>query len=71
MYDNILGLTKKKIESQPESIILFLPYYDTTDKVKEILESKNIKARALEREGSLIIIDIMKVISNQSFASTI
>ena len=58
---------KGQIESQPESIILFLPYYDTTDKVREILESKNIKARALERQGSLIIIDIMKVISNQSF----
>ena len=55
------------MESQPESIILLLPYYDTTDKVREILESKNIKARALERQGSLIIIDIMKVISNQSF----
>ena len=55
------------MESQPESIILLLPYYDTTDKVREILESKNIKARALERQGSLVIVDIMKIISNQSF----
>ena len=29
---------KGQMESQPESIILFLPYYDTTDKVREILE---------------------------------
>ena len=58
---------KGQIEGQPESIIVLLPYYDTTDKAREILESKNIKARALERQGSLIIIDIMKVISNQSF----
>ena len=58
---------KGQMENQPESIILLLPYYDTTDKVREILESKNIKARALERQGSLVIIDIMKVISNQSF----
>ena len=58
---------KGQRESQPESIILLLPYYDTTDKVREILESKNIKARKLERQSSLVIIDIMKVISNQSF----
>jgi hypothetical protein len=58
---------KGQMESQPESIILLLPYYDTTDKVREILESKNIKARELERQGSLVIIDIMKVISSQSF----
>jgi len=58
---------KGQMESQPESIILLLPYYDTTDKVREILESKNIKARALERQGSLVIVDIMKIISNQSF----
>ena len=58
---------KEQIESQPESIILLFPYYDTTDKAREILESKNIKARELERQGSLVIIDIMKVISNPSF----
>lgn len=58
---------KGQIESQPESIILLLPYYDTTVKVREILESKNIKARELERQGSLVIIDIMKVIHSQSF----
>jgi hypothetical protein len=58
---------KGQIESQPESIIVLLPYYDTTDKVREILESKDIKVRELERQGSLVIIDIMKVVSSQSF----
>ena len=58
---------KGQIESQPESIIVLLPYYDTTDKAREILESKNIKARELERQGSLVIIDIEKVIRTQSF----
>ena len=58
---------KGQIESQPESIIVLLPYYDTTDKAREILESKNIKVRELEKQGSLVIIDIMKVIRSLSF----
>ena len=37
------------------------------DKAREILKSKNIKARELERQGSLVIIDIEKVIRTQSF----
>ena len=58
---------KGQIESQPKSIIVLLPYYDTTDKAREILESKNIKVRDLEKQGSLVIIDIMKVIRSLSF----
>ena len=58
---------KGQRESQPESIIVLLPYYDTTDKAREILESKNIQVRDLEKQGSLVIIDIMKVIRNLSF----
>ena len=58
---------KGQIESQPESIIVLLPYYDTTDKAREILESKNIKVRELEKQGSLVIIDIMKVIRSLYF----
>src|SRR6476659_9757180 len=64
VYSNYV---KTQIENQAESIIAILPYYDTTDKVREILESKDIKVRDLERQGSLIIIDIMKVIRSQSF----
>jgi KaiC/GvpD/RAD55 family RecA-like ATPase len=64
VYSNYV---KTQIENQPESIIAILPYYDTTDKVREVLESKDIKVRDLERQGSLIILDIVKVIRSQSF----
>ena len=57
---------KGQIESQPASIILFLPYYDTTDSVRQVLESKGIKVRELEKQGSIVIIDIMTVLRNQS-----
>lgn len=57
---------KSQLESQPESIILFLPYYDTTEKVREILESENLNVRELEKQGSIILIDIMTVLRNQS-----
>jgi len=57
---------KSRIESQPESIILFLPYYDTTDMVREVLESKDIRVRELEKKGSIVLIDIMTVLRNQS-----
>jgi hypothetical protein len=63
VYSNYI---KDQIESQPKSIILFLPYYDTTDKVRDILESKNIKVRELERQGSIVLIDIMTVLRDQS-----
>ena len=57
---------KGQIESQPESIILFLPYYDTTDKVREVLESKGIRVRELEKQGSIVLIDIITLLRNQS-----
>ena len=57
---------KGQIESQPESIILFLPYDDTTDKVREVLESKGIRVRELEKQGSIVLIDIITLLRNQS-----
>lgn len=58
---------KGQIEGEPESIILLLPYYDTTAKVREILVTKNVNVGELEKKGSLVIIDIEKVIRNQDF----
>jgi KaiC/GvpD/RAD55 family RecA-like ATPase len=58
---------KGQIESQPESIIVLLPYYDTTDKVREVLESKDINVKELEIQGYLVIIDIVNVVRSQSF----
>ena len=34
---------KKQLEEQPESVVLFLSYYDTTDSVRSVLSSKGIQ----------------------------
>ena len=31
---------KKQLEEQPDSVVLFLSYYDTTDSVRSVLNSK-------------------------------
>ncbi len=64
VYSNYV---KGQIEAQPESVTILLLYYDTTEKAREILESKSIPVRELERQGSIVLVDIMKVIRNQSF----
>ena len=53
---------KRQLEVQPNSVFLFLPYYDTTDNVRGVLSSKGIHVKEREKEGSMIILDIMKVI---------
>ena len=58
---------KGQIEANRNSVIVLLPYYDTTGKVREILESKGIDARENERQGSFIIVDIEDVITNPYF----
>lgn len=44
--------------------ILFLPYYDTTDRVRQELAIKNIDVRKHEQNNSLTLIDFAKVIDN-------
>jgi len=44
--------------------ILFLPYYDTTDKVRQELMTKGLDVRKYERNNSLILIDFAKVVDN-------
>ena len=58
---------KRQLELQPNSVIIFLPYYDTTDIVRSILNSKGIHVKEREKEGSMIILDIMKVIQRLAF----
>lgn len=58
---------KRQLEEQPESVILFLSYYDTTDSVRHVLRSKGIKVKEREKDGSMIILDIMKVLHNPYF----
>jgi Mg2+/Co2+ transporter CorB len=58
---------KKQLEEQPDSVVLFLSYYDTTDNVRGVLSSKDINVKEREKEGSIIILDIMKVLQNPYF----
>jgi hypothetical protein len=58
---------KGQMEANPNSVIILLPYYDSTDKAREVLESKGINVRENERRGSLIIVDIEDVIINPYF----
>ena len=58
---------KSQLEEQPNSVVLFLPYYDTTDSVRSVLNSKGIHVKEREKEGSMIILDIMKVIQSSLF----
>jgi hypothetical protein len=65
-YQYIMG----QIEEQPDSVILVLPYYLTSQKVREILNSDGIQVSELERKGSLVIVDIEKVINSSYFELT-
>ena len=74
LYPNIVTMRKvyasyikSQLEEQPNSVILFLSYYDTTDKIRSVLSSKGIHVKEREQEGSMIILDIMKVIHSTLF----
>ena len=74
MYENIetiwkvySGYVKSQIQDCPNSIMLILPYYDTTDKVREVLESNGINTKENEQQGKLVIIDVQTVIKNQYY----
>jgi hypothetical protein len=58
---------KRQLEEQPESVVLFLSYYDTTDSVRRVLNSTGIRVKEREQTGSMIILDIMKVLHNLYF----
>ena len=61
---------KGQIQEDPDSVILFLPYFETTDRVREILESSGVDIKNRERTGLLIIVDIEKVIHSSYFELT-
>jgi DcmR-like sensory protein len=58
---------KKELEQQPNSVVLFLSYYDTTDHVRSVLNSKGVPVKEYEKNGTMIILDIMKVLHNPFF----
>lgn len=74
LYSNIdmlrklyANYAKRQMEELPNSILLFLSYYDTTDNVRYFLSQKGIQVKELERNGSIIILDIAKTIDNPYF----
>ena len=58
---------KKQLEEQPDSIVLFLSYYDTTDNVRHVLSSHGVPVKEHEKNGTMIILDIGKVLHNPFF----
>jgi hypothetical protein len=57
---------KGQIEYHPNSVIVILPYFDTTEKLREILESQGIDVKENQKSGTLFIVDIETVIRNAS-----
>ena len=43
---------KKQLEEQPDSVVLFLSYYDTTDSVRSVLSSKGVPVKEHEKNGT-------------------
>ncbi len=58
---------ERQLEEQPDSVVLILSSYDTTDTVRSILSSKGVRVKDHEKNGSMIILDIMKVLHNPYF----
>ena len=74
LYSNIESMReayssyiKRQMEEEPDSVILFLSYYDTTENIRTTLQSKGIQVKELEKTGSIIILDIVKVLDNPFF----
>lgn len=70
LYPNIETMRKLYTEYIPSLIeennvaILFLPYYDTTNKVRQELTTKGLDVRKYEQNNSLILLDFTKVVDN-------
>ena len=70
LYPNIETMRKLYAEYIPSLIeennvaILFLPYYDTTNKVRQELTTKGLDVRKYEQNNSLILLDFTKVVDN-------
>ena len=58
---------KKQLKEQPDPVVLFLSYYDTTDNVRHVLSSNGVPVKEHEKNGTMIILDIMKVLHNPFF----
>jgi hypothetical protein len=64
VYSNYV---KAQLQSEdPTVIILFLPYYETSDSVREVLIQTGIDVKSFEKRGSLVIVDVMKALASQN-----
>ena len=43
---------KKQLKEQPDSVVLFLSYYDTTDNVRHVLSSNGVPVKEHEKNGT-------------------
>lgn len=70
LYPNIEKIRKiygqylRAMIERSNAAILFLPYYDTTDKVRQQLLRKGLDVRKYEQDNSLALIDFGKIIDN-------
>jgi len=54
-----------KVQIEQRNIaILFLPFFDTTDKVRELLITEGVDVFSHERNGTLTLLDFGKIIDN-------
>ncbi len=74
LYSNIetmrkvyANYVKRQMEEQPNSVVLFLSYYDTTENVRYFLSQKGVPVKEHERNGLIVILDIVKTIDNPFF----
>ncbi len=74
LYSNIetmrkvyANYVKRQMEEQPNSVVLFLSYYDTTENVRYFLSQKGVPVKEHERNGMIVILDIVKTIDNPFF----
>ena len=58
---------KMQLETQSDSIIVMLPFYEDTKKVREVLESTNLDVKKLLLDGTLVIVDALEVIQNSYY----
>jgi hypothetical protein len=70
LYPNIETIRKiygeylRAMIEENNAAVLFLPFYDTTDKVRQELLLKGIDVRKYERGNTLTLIDFAKIIDN-------
>jgi hypothetical protein len=55
---------KKQMEQVPDAVVLVLTYYETTNKIRDTFNMIGLDVKDYEKKGSIIKLDIMKVIKH-------